>query len=233
MVVWHHSLLQIPGTFNFIHLPDFGPSGVDLFFVISGFIMFVTTTDKPLLPGEYLLLRIIRVAPLYWLMTIAMVGCAAISPESFRTLVLTPGAIAKSLLFIPYNSLSFPGMPWPILVPGWTLNYEMFFYVVFALCLFFPARGRILPLIFIMAGLTIAGKLIEPSTNPLLWVYTSPLLLEFAAGCLIGYLWSRQISTGSFAIACVEIAAGAILLLMRNEPIFQVNSPMVGGVDPL
>jgi exopolysaccharide production protein ExoZ len=216
MVVWHHSLVQIAGMSQFISLPDFGPSGVDLFFVISGFIMYVTTTDKALAPGAFLALRIVRVVPLYWLMTFLVILCGAISPATFRTLVVSPAAVTKSLLFIPYNSLSFPGQPWPVLVPGWTLNYEMFFYAIFALCLFVSSRWRLASLVAALGCLVVAGKIIGPSADPLVWVYTNPMLLEFVAGSAIGYLWLRQSAPASLAISCLGIVAGGCLLLLRG-----------------
>src|SRR5229473_1548571 len=132
MVVWHHSLIQVPGVAQFIALPEFGPSGVDIFFVISGFIMLVITAGKEVTPAEFIRQRVIRVVPLYWLTTLLMLGCAVVVPTAFKTLQFSPAAVAKSLLFVPYDSLSFPGHAWPVLVPGWTLNYEMFFYGLFA-----------------------------------------------------------------------------------------------------
>lgn len=229
MVVWHHSLIQIAGMQQLIHIRDFGPSGVDLFFVISGFIMFVTTAEKPLTPGEFFGLRLVRVVPMYWLMTLLMIVCAVVSPAAFRTLVMSPAAAAKSLLFIPYNSLSFPGEPWPVLVPGWTLNYEMFFYAIFALCLFVPPRWRLGSLVAALGALVAVGRLVGSSSSPFVWVYTSPLLLEFIAGCMIGYLWSKRSTPTSLAVSVTGIAAGGYLLFMRGEPPFLGYSQMVGA----
>jgi exopolysaccharide production protein ExoZ len=230
MVVWHHAISQVPGNQNLIHVPDFGPSGVDLFFVISGFIMLVTTTGKPLTPQSFLQLRIVRVVPLYWMATLLMIGCAGIAPGLFRTLQFSPTAVVKSLLFIPYNSLSFPGNAWPVLVPGWTLNYEMFFYVLFALALILPRRWRLISLVVTLACLVIAGKIIGPSQSPFLWVYTSPLLLEFGAGAVIGHLWVRRALHIPFAVSLVAIVGGVYLLVMRGRPPFMDYSQMLGAV---
>ena len=72
---------------------------------------------------------------------------------------------------------------YPILVPGWTLNYEMFFYLVFGLLLVAP---RQIPIILLSAfSLLVAlGFVVEPQ-NALLKTYTSGLLLEFVAGVFI------------------------------------------------
>ena len=96
-----------------------GQAGVDVFFVISGFIMWMVTI-KPIGPGQFLWHRVVRVVPLYWIATLIM---AAVRGSS------APDAI-ESLLFWPHRDAG--GQVWPVLVQGWTLNFEMFFYLVFA-----------------------------------------------------------------------------------------------------
>jgi exopolysaccharide production protein ExoZ len=211
MVVWHHSLIQVPGVAQFIVLPEFGPSGVDLFFVISGFIMLVTTAGKEVTPAEFIRLRVIRVVPLYWLMTLLMLGCAIVAPMAFKTLQFSPTAVVKSLLFIPYDSLSFPGQAWPVLVPGWTLNYEMFFYALFAASLLVPARFRLASLVATLLTLVLAGHLAEPS-GPVLATYTNPRLLEFAAGAVIGHFWMRGVFRVKLLVSVAWIGIGIYLL---------------------
>jgi exopolysaccharide production protein ExoZ len=216
MVVWHHALGQIASYSNFIVLPEFGPSGVDLFFVISGFIMIVTTTEKPLRPWQFFELRIVRVVPLYWLITLLMIGCAIVAPSAFKTLQFSPTAVAKSLFFVPYYSLSFPGEIWPVLVPGWTLNYEMFFYAIFALTLALPLGIRMIWLVAILSALVVAGRLLQP-TNPLAFVYTSPLLLEFGLGAIVGYLWIRKSLEVGMTLSLAAVMLGLWMLFNRGD----------------
>jgi exopolysaccharide production protein ExoZ len=216
MVVWHHSLIQVPGVSRFIALPEFGPRGVDLFFVISGFIMLVTTARKEMTPGEFIRLRVIRVVPLYWLMTLLMIGCAVIVPTAFKTLLFSPAAVVKSLLFVPYDSLSFPGQAWPVLVPGWTLNYEMFFYALFAMSLLVPERYRLASLVATLAALVLVGVWAKPG-SPILATYTNPRLLEFAAGAVIGHLWSRGLLRVNPLISGACIGLGIYLLVMDGN----------------
>lgn len=132
MVVWHHATAEVAMAPVFGKIPTFGPLGVDLFFGISGFIMLVTTWDKPIGPAEFMAHRIKRIVPLYWLATLSMVGLAVVAPALFKTLKWDAATLTESLLFIPHYSLSFPGDIKPLLVPGWSLHYEMFFYVLFA-----------------------------------------------------------------------------------------------------
>jgi exopolysaccharide production protein ExoZ len=188
MVVWHHSLGQVDGTMNFIRLPPFGQYGVDLFFMISGFIMLVTTWDKPVTPLEFIGNRVRRIVPLYWLTTLLMLGVAIIAPGLFKTLKFDVASILKSLFFIPYDSLSFPGSIWPLLVPGWTLNYEMFFYALFAGTLLVERNWRVPIMVAVLSALVVAGYALHPS-GAALQVYTNHMLLEFGAGMILGRIW--------------------------------------------
>src|ERR1019366_2869669 len=130
MVVWHHGVGQLATLETYFPF-RFGTSGVDLFFVISGFIMVVTTAGRDVTPTEFIARRFVRVVPLYWVLTLALAATALVAPSLFRSVTLTAVSLIQSLLFIPHFSPSHAGMIWPVLVPGWTLNYEMFFYVVF------------------------------------------------------------------------------------------------------
>ncbi|WP_439588457.1 acyltransferase family protein [Hydrogenophaga sp.] len=199
MVVYHHTRGQIPAFEGY--LPgSFGTAGVDIFFVISGFIMYVTTAGTTIGAGEFMMRRIIRVAPLYWLLTSLMCLIWIAAPSLFKTLILTPQTFVQSLLFIPHYSLSFPDNIFPLLVPGWTLNFEMFFYAIFALTLLLPKNLRLESLVLVLVGLVIWGIVSSPFDSALLVTYTSPILLEFATGVLLGKLWlDRQ--NGIFSIA--------------------------------
>jgi exopolysaccharide production protein ExoZ len=189
-VVWGHSLYIVPGIAERLGPSWFGPAGVDLFFVISGFIMVVTTAGGDVTPQKFLALRIIRVVPLYWLATLAWIGFVAF--EGTFTNPHPPAAIAKSLLFVPYISPGSPSGVWPILQNGWTLNYEMFFYVLFALSLAAPARVRIAGLAATLGLLVVAGRLFGPFANALAFTYTSPYLLEFVAGMILAHGWLQS-----------------------------------------
>jgi exopolysaccharide production protein ExoZ len=132
--------------------------------------------------------RIKRIVPLYWLATLAMVACAIAAPALFKTLRWDGEALVKSLLFVPYYSLSFPDKVEPLLVPGWSLNYEMFFYVMFAAVLLVGRNWRVPLMVGVMAGLVTIGLVWHPKAAALA-TYTSPRLLEFGAGMILGRLW--------------------------------------------
>ena len=189
MVACLHSFGQLPGANQLLYFPILG-IGVDIFFVISGFIMLVTTWEKPITPRQFMTLRIVRIVPLYWLMTLSLLGAAVVAPTLFKSLKFDSAAVIKSLLFIPYDSLSEPGHPYPVLDPGWTLNYEMFFYALFALSLFLSKRFRLWVLLPLLAALVVAGRFIAVKSMPL-EVYTDPKLLEFATGIVLGLGWLK------------------------------------------
>src|SRR5215467_2504234 len=118
----------LPAAFNL------GAAGVDLFFVISGFVMVYSSESlfgRPNAPATFLLRRIVRIVPLYWLMTSVML--AYVLARGFGPSDASPQLALASYFFIPYRRPS--GAMDPLYGIGWTLNYEMFFYVVFAVAM--------------------------------------------------------------------------------------------------
>ncbi|MFA7412977.1 MAG: acyltransferase [Rhizobium sp.] len=164
-----------------------GAAGVDVFFVISGFIMWVVTARREPKPLQFLRARIRRIVPVYWLATAVMVAGAL--GGLFPNLVLSLQHVLASLFFVPARSPS-DGKIWPVLVQGWTLNYEMFFYVVFACALLLPRAWR-LPVMAVLFGLLVIAGASLDTDNPVILTYTRPILLEFVAGMVIGELWLK------------------------------------------
>ena len=196
-----------------------GAAGVDVFFVISGFIMWVIVERRPVSPGHFLRERVRRIGPAYWLATGVMAagGLAGLFPN----LVLTAGHLGASLFFVPMRSPS-SGEIWPVLVQGWTLNYEIFFYAIFAACLSLPQRTRLTVVATIFMLLVALGLAVE-SGNALFVTYTRPIILEFVAGMAIGRLWlaghasPRPLALALVAAALAGFAAIGILNLPFDE----------------
>ena len=114
MVAYLHLSSQWPPYSGFLELGRL-QTGVDIFFVISGFIMSVTSRDSR--PGEFAARRLIRIVPLYWLLTITLAAAVLIRPQFFRTTVMSGTYLIKSLLFIPYANPGQSGTLVPLLVP--------------------------------------------------------------------------------------------------------------------
>jgi len=162
----------------------FGNSGVDLFFVISGLIMVVTTAGPDASAGRFMAHRIGRIVPLYWTMTLFVFAVAVVAPSLMQATRADPADLVRSLLFIPFEKAN--GLTQPIVFVGWTLNYEMAFYLLFALGLL--ARHRLLGLALtasILLTAVLAGVVARP-TDTLGRFYTSPIVLEFALGMALG-----------------------------------------------
>lgn len=194
-----------------------GAAGVDIFFVISGFIMWVIGSRRSPTPATFLLRRAERIVPLYWLVTLALAGTWLVAPRLFPHLQPTPRHVVLSLLFVPHADPS--GLIAPLVEPGWTLTYEVFFYIVFAATLAAPSRWRLAVLTGALASLTALGAVIG-STNPIMQTYTHPLLLEFLAGVWIGQAWSRGVGlpwwTCMLMLASGVVALGAADLALLD-----------------
>ena len=169
------------------HIDIFGNGawGVDIFFVMSGFIMcFVTAKSS----NHFFLKRIIRVVPLYWAGTFFIFTIAALFPSLLGDTSTTANIthLLKSLFFIPFQKGS---EVQPLLFLGWTLNYEMFFYVIFSLSMTINQAYKGLICSVMIISLVICGQIF--SFNSVVFeFYTSSLLLEFLFGIGVYSLYS-------------------------------------------
>jgi exopolysaccharide production protein ExoZ len=217
MVVWHHAREQLTNL-KYLFPSESGNSGVDLFFVISGFIMVVTTSKKQVSARNFLLRRIVRVVPLYWLLTLSVVTLAMLAPQLLRSTDISASHVIQSLLFIPHMSPTHLGTAWPVLVPGWTLNYEMYFYAVFACTLLLNLRYRFAALTVLLGSLVLAGLILGSLRGPVVATYTSLLLLEFLVGAVLGRLWVADRVIRSAWGSALSLVVGFALLLWREAP---------------
>jgi exopolysaccharide production protein ExoZ len=161
---------------------DIGAAGVDVFFIISGFLMWTITADSRTSPGGFFWSRLTRVAPLYWAATLVTLAIALAAPRLIVQLKPVPSHVLLSLAFVPH--LDPVGDPFPLLPPGWTLNYEAVFYLVFTAALGAPREQR---LQFVLAALGVLSA-IGLVFHPLFPLFANPLMLEFAAGVVLARL---------------------------------------------
>ena len=195
------------------HLPLFRhPTwGVDMFFIISGFIMcFVTARSSE----HFFLKRLLRVVPLYWFGTFFVYGIALTFPSLLKNTSSDPWELLMSLAFIPFRK---GDTVQPVLFLGWTLNFEMFFYLVFALSMAINHRLRGWICSLAMVGAVIAGMLIE-TDSVIVRFYTNPIVLEFALGIgcygIFRLITDREIRTGESFPLGVVLATAALLLCL-------------------
>jgi len=185
LVVVAHAFLH-PIDYVDVTYRRMGSFGVLLFFVISGFIMVYTTGDGRFRPGRFLRRRLERIVPLYWLVTIGVAILAVVAPSVLKNTTFSWEQLVKSLLFIPY--LRENGETVPLMKLGWTLNYELFFYILFAACAPLTARMRVATVTAFFIALTVIGEVVH-FTSAIPRFYTEELLLTFCVGMGIGLMY--------------------------------------------
>lgn len=193
----------------------FGEAGVDLFFVISGFIMVYASQSlagRAGAPMTFFTRRVIRIVPIYWLVTAAYLAAALLLPGLQKNLPLD--YVASSFAFIPYPAPDGSTLQ-PLVGQGWSLNYEMPFYAIFALALFAPPRIAVLAASGILAGVVALGQVFAP-VNPMLRFWTDPIILEFVFGMLLGLAYVEGIRLPR-ALGWVLFVGGLVLFLAATQ----------------
>lgn len=192
-----------------------GTVGVDLFFVISGFVMMITSATFIGAEGGwryFAMRRIVRIVPMYWLATSLKIIMLLVLPGVALRSALEPRHVVFSYLFLP--SVNEVGAVEPVLGVGWTLTYEMFFYAVFAIALLV----RVNPLLFVgsvMIALTIWGQLDPADTSP--WaIYLDPVVLYFVAGMVIATLAKRGARPLILGVLLTCLCLAAVLVVMGS-----------------
>ena len=231
LVVVHHALYYVNAAHGLGPEADrrlFGFSGwvfgIHIFFLISGFIMINSASGfgEPGAGLRFFKRRLIRIVPLYWLVTTAAVAVALAMPSSLPISGDKLTYILGSYLFIPV--LRTEGDLRPILGQGWTLDYEMFFYVLFALSMFLPRRNAVLALSVVFPVLAFLGRDLTVA-SPILFTWTDGLVLEFLFGVYVGFVYRAGWRLPNWA-AYTAIGAGAVLVALD----FHGPTALIAGV---
>jgi len=190
-----------------------GTAGVDIFFVISGFVMTVSTRGVPArgparLGAAWVFMkrRLLRIVPLYWFYTLLKAALILALPFLALKSSIEPAHLGASLLFIPMAS------PWGLVQPtlpvGWTLNFEMLFYLVFAVAIALGApRMRFCLLVFL--ALFLAGQTF-PQSVPLAF-YAQSIIFEFVLGVCVAQAMMR-LGSPSPALGILLLVAGLLFM---------------------
>ncbi|WP_415325241.1 acyltransferase family protein [Chryseobacterium sp. MMS23-Vi53] len=189
-----------------------GSIGVQIFFVISGFIMAFTTKNLDVSKNistkasSFFKKRIIRIVPLYYLLTLAwmVIGGSFLfyfERENFSRLFY-------SVLFLPQKNT------FPVLYLGWSLNYEMFFYFIFGLSLFFKEKRYIFIGSFFFVSYLFG--LIFNLENAYLQMVTSNLNLFFVAGILLFFILNKYPITKKWGAIISSIGILFFCLMFFN-----------------
>lgn len=193
-----------------------GRCGVDLFFVISGFVMVHTTRDRPSAPAAFALRRLARIVPLYWTVTVAVFGLALLAPALLGASRPDPMWLIKSLAFMPFDKGD--GTFNPLVPVGWTLNYEVAFYGIFAVSLLIGGRARYALAAAAILLLSLPGWLGFEFASPGAQFYTRPIIAEFVGGIALGVALDRlpRFSSPLAAGAAVFGAGFALVVLLAS-----------------
>ena len=171
------------------YLTQLNPSaGVFLFFCISAFLVMYTTETKT--PSSFLKRRLIRIVPLYLILTI-FTFIASKFIRGFGQDNISIAALMKSILFIPYfrSGLKSDLTVRPIVGPAWTLYFDVWFAFIFSISMKVNHKHRGIIAAFLCIALCILGEFL-PRDLPLTILLRTRFLLSFASGILVFYVWN-------------------------------------------
>ncbi len=208
--------------------------GVDVFFVISGFIMVYVSGKDFARPGaawEFLRRRLIRIVPLYWTLTTIMLVVGLFLPQLLAIPLGSLSYIVSSYLFIPEWRVGAPEPEIrPLLALGWTLNYEMLFYVALAGVMFLPVRRAIAVLTALFTA-AVAARFAFDIQQTQLMFWSDPIILEFLMGCYLAL--ARQAGWRLPVTAALLLATAGIAGLVLNAGSAAELRPLLIGVPAL
>lgn len=192
VVAFHSLTIEQKYSGGDLLLPDFlrlGQSGVDLFFVISGFVMVIVTKGRFARSGEmmrFLWGRLTRIYPTYWFYFFLTVAIFLIKPNWVNTSQGHQAHFVSSFLLFPSNQL-------PLVIVAWSLIHELWFYLVLAVLLRFHEH-LLLPSLFLWGAIvTIVNLLVTVADLPTgIRISLHPYSLEFITGALVALIISKE-----------------------------------------
>lgn len=222
--------------FVFPFLRPFGSFGVDVFFVISGYIMARILDPESRSSSDFFFRRrILRIVPPYWFFTLLLFVLALAAPHLMKATRADGLELFKSLLFLPYAKGN--GLTEPLLFVGWSLNYEMFFYLALAIGLLVSKRraawiGSALVIATMLACIPFADR------SVVMGFYARDIMLEFVLG-VVCYYFCRAVSSQTaqrFRVPALAVCLASGLLLVAVQailPALQVSRVFTLGIPSL
>lgn len=187
-----------------------GGFGVDLFFMISGFVIFMSVSGKNIKIKDFIYDRIVRIIPLYWIVTTLALFVFVYEPR----LVNSSGGgvnIINSYFLIPSDSKF-------LIQNGWTLSYEFYFYILMSVFIFLFSKdsSRGIGLFSLLNSLVLIGALFK--IDSLIFSFmTDAYLTEFSLGVFIYFLWRRSYIPGPiFGLLFIILSCSLMLLYELN-----------------
>lgn len=207
-----------------------GATGVELFFTLSGFVMIYSSTKLMNDPDGWKIFaerRIVRIVPMYWLATTIKVASLFLASHYVLHTRFSLFKTIASYFFLPTRNID--GQLEPVLGVGWTLNFEMFFYLLFAVALLL--RVNVYKFVGIILTFLTLGAFIRKPEWPAISFYLNPIVLDFFLGMIIARecLMERHIPK---KLAPLMLIAGLFSLLVFpwpdwKLPIFGVSAAVI------
>ena len=200
---------------------NYGPLGVDIFFVISGFIIFLSG-EKAKSAKQFFLNRATRIIPPYWFFTFVLLALVTFFPEANKTEIYWTGeSILKSLFFVPHENPSPDLGRFPFLTVGWTLNYEVMFYLSCSVLLVIFRKWWFIP----MLALLMFGKTLW-IVDVFAYFFHSYYIREFGWGMLIALAYRKGLIPDNNFIGLAVLALSVYLFYLGGAREYTV--PAVG-----
>lgn len=229
MVVLHHFMqlfynftpTNFLGNFFSFH----GGFGVDIFFVISGFIMaYILSTNNSITSKNFFINRIIRIVPNYWFWTLVVL-IMGVFIEKLSSSYATFETVLMSLLFISHENPDPILGIYPTLTVGWTLNIEMFFYFILAFILLFKFSlfQKMFITVFIILILPFIYKVFGIEFYK--YVFGNIRLFEFAFGIIVFYFWKEHNKV--FFSKYLILSASLLLITLNFIPNYLGLKPIL------
>lgn len=225
LVVWCHAG-QLLSEYGSPNLPGLNVFGIDIFFVISGFILSLVVLRERRPPGlapmaDFMKRRLIRIYPIYWFVALLMLARLARSHQLFKNNYL------PAFLLMP--SLRYPGDQL-IMGYSWTMMFEMFFYLLLGLLLLKTVKWAV-PSLIALLTLSVTLSAFFNILHPLWIVAGNPILLEFVFGALLSLLYVRIGHRRILGIVLTCTGAVAAIVLQNLDPPAIANGFQMIWVD--
>lgn len=197
--------------------------GVDIFFVISGFIMYYLSHNRFGREGEsrqFILRRLIRIAPPYWACTLAMLLALMLFKDKIQHSTTSVEQVIGSFLFIPLPDPY--GFFYPVLLLGWTLNFEMLFYVIFAVGLCFSRTTGMVVILAVLAAFGLPQYFVRIETAPFAF-WCNPIVFEFLFGIGLAHLRLSGFRVSPIAGWALFVLGVALMVALRMQDLVSLG----------
>lgn len=191
-----------------------GAAGVSLFFVISGIVIYLSSDGLPrdkAGSAEFMRRRVLRIFPLYWLVTTAKLAIVLIVPAALVKNQASVAYVIASYLLVPFANAE--GRIEPLHGVGWSLIHEMFFYYVFAAALFLRRSPFVVSSI-VIGSLCLVGLFVDEQ-NPIARVCLSEQNMLFVVGMVLAHLHRKGWGLRQ-PMALAAVIVGAALMLTES-----------------